>query len=120
MVNEDAYERRVGFWLRMARERANLKQEAVAVALGLSAKSKSTVSAWENGRVPSLRMLRRLAELYGVPLGVFTDPEPTPEERLEQLALGAIAVERADWDRAQAQARAAEAAHAVRPERRPA
>lgn len=47
--------KRRGFWLRVARERANLTQEAVAMTLGLSGKSKSTMSAWEKGeRDPKL------------------------------------------------------------------
>lgn len=94
--------KRRGFWLRMARERANLTQAAVAGQLGLSSESKSTMSAWEAGtREPKLRYLKEMARLYGVPLEMFTDPEPTAveriDERLEELARDALRQERADW-----------------------
>ena len=93
---------RRGFWLRMARERANLTQAAVAGLLGLSSESKSTMSAWEAGRrEPRLRYLKEMARLYGVPLEMFTDPEPTALERidarLEELARTALRLERDDW-----------------------
>lgn len=100
MEDEETYGRRVGFWLRMARERANITQEAAATSLGLSGKSKSTVSAWENGRIPKLAMLRRLAALYRVPLKTFTEPDVTPEERLDQIVRAAGALEREDWESA--------------------
>jgi len=94
--------KRRGFWLRMARERANLTQAAVAGQLGLSSESKSTMSAWEAGtREPRLRYLKEMARLYGVPLEMFTDPEPTAaeriDERLEELARSALRQERDDW-----------------------
>lgn len=87
--------KRRGFWLRVARERANLSQEAVAKELGLSARSKSTMSAWESGtRDPKLRYLNAMARLYNVPVSVFMDPAPTAaeelEDRLAQLARAAI------------------------------
>jgi transcriptional regulator with XRE-family HTH domain len=94
---------RRGFWLRMARERANLTQAAVAAQLGLSSESKSTMSAWEAGtREPKLRYLKEMARLYGVPLETFTDPAATAreqiDERLEDLARAALRAERADWE----------------------
>jgi transcriptional regulator with XRE-family HTH domain len=77
--------KRRGFWLRVARERANLTQEAVAQELGLSSRSKSTMSAWETGsRDPKLRYLNAMARLYGVPVSVFMEPDPTAEESLEE------------------------------------
>lgn len=89
--------RRRGFWLRMARERANLSQEAVAALVGLSKRSKSTMSAWENGdREPKPTKLSTMARLYGVPVRVFTEPEPTAYERLDDLAHAAIALARED------------------------
>ena len=87
--------KRRGFWLRVARERANLSQEAVAKEIGLSSTSKSTMSAWENGtRDPKLRHLTAMARLYGVPVAVFMEPTATAtellEERLAALARAAI------------------------------
>lgn len=112
--------KRRGFWLRMARERANLTQAAVAGQLGLSSESKSTMSAWEAGtREPKLRYLKEMARLYGVPLEMFTDPEPTAveriDERLEELARSALRRERDDWE---AETRDPEAADAPAERRR--
>lgn len=77
--------KRRGFWLRVARERANLTQEAVIKELGLSSRSKSTMSAWESGaREPKLRYLTGMARLYEVPVSVFLEPEPTAEEQLDE------------------------------------
>lgn len=86
----------------MARERAGLSQETAAKELGLSGRSKSTLSAWEAGsRDPKSTMLARMARLYGVPIAVFSDPEPTPEERLDEIARLAGERERLDWDAGQ-------------------
>lgn len=99
---------RRGFWLRMARERANLTQSAVAESLGLSSESKSTMSAWEAGtREPKLRYLKAMAQLYGVPLETFTDPGPTASEdldRLVELATGAAKLARQDLEAGEEQA----------------
>jgi hypothetical protein len=45
-MDDATYNRRLGFWLRSARERAGLTQETAATELGLAAASKSTVSDW--------------------------------------------------------------------------
>jgi transcriptional regulator with XRE-family HTH domain len=87
--------KRRGFWLRISRERANLTQAGAAELLGLSNRSKSTLSQWEAGtREPKLRYLNAMARLYGVPLAVFTEPDPSAfeqlEERLAALARAAI------------------------------
>lgn len=99
MPDDDAiYNRRLGFWMRMARERAGKSQAGAAEVLGLSKSSKSTVSDWENGmRPPGLNQLRRLAAYYSVPLELFTDPQPTPEERIDEIVRLATAEERQDW-----------------------
>lgn len=92
----------------MARERAGMSQETVAKEIGLSGQSKSTLSAWEAGRrEPKASMLARMARIYGVPATVFTDPEPTPEERLDEIARLAEERERQDWERAVGRARGA-------------
>src|SRR4051812_20744375 len=100
MPDDDAtYNRRLGFWLRMARERAGKSQAGAAEVIGLAPSSKSTVSDWENGtRPPRLNQLRRLAAFYGVPLELFTDPQPTPEERIDEIVRLAGDAERRDWD----------------------
>ena len=65
MPDDDQYARRLGFWLRMARERSGKSQQGAAEHLGFSTKSKSTISDYENGvTVPALRVLRKLAVWY--------------------------------------------------------
>jgi transcriptional regulator with XRE-family HTH domain len=105
VLNEDQFEqraRRIGWWLRVARESRGLKLAGVATGIGLSANSASTISAWEEGsRQPSLRQLAQLAVLYDVPFTLFTDPPSTDEERLERYradAAGAVALEQQDWE----------------------
>src|SRR5574343_481166 len=95
--------RRRGFWFRMARERANLTQESVARAIGLSGRSKSTLSAWEAGtRDPRARYVQALAILYGVPVERFMQPAPTPYEAIDEwiaeASRAAAALERQDWE----------------------
>jgi transcriptional regulator with XRE-family HTH domain len=85
MAEEDElYQRRQGFWLRMARERAGKSQAGAAELIGLKRSSKSSISDYENGVTPvPMKMLRRFAEWYGVPLRVFTEPKPTAYEQLD-------------------------------------
>jgi transcriptional regulator with XRE-family HTH domain len=92
MSDDVEHQRRQGFWLRMARERAGKSQAGAAEYLGLSKASKSTISDYENGvtEVPQ-RYLRRLAGWYGVPLRTFTEPERTAFDRLDEIAREAIA-----------------------------
>lgn len=116
---DEVYNRRLGFWLRMARERAGKSQAGAAEFIGLSKSSKSTISDWENGaRPPSLSHLRRLAAYYAVPLEVFTDPQPTPEERLDEIVRLAGDAERLDWERVGELPRAAEDEPPYEPGRR--
>lgn len=90
--------RRRGYWLKLARLRANLDQNSVAAELGLTGtKSGTSVMAWEKGRrSPKMEQLEKLARLYGVPLSTFTEPRPTDEEWLDELATGAGVLERED------------------------
>lgn len=98
MPDDEIYAKRLGFWLRMARERAGKSQAGAAEYLGFSSRSKSTISDYENGvTVPSLKVLRRLAAWYGVPLTVFIDPQPTIEEQLDEIVRLAGGAEREDW-----------------------
>ncbi len=91
-------ERRRAWWLRVARRGMN--QSGVAMSLGLSAKSGSTIGVWERGASqPSLRQLAQLAALYEVPLDLFVNPPMTDDERLDEIVQRAGAAERADWDR---------------------
>lgn len=93
-----ALRNRRGHWLRLAREEANLNQSEVARQLGLSEKSGSTITAWEQGkRDPSVSQLLQMARLYGVPAITFLEPEPTDVERLRQLASAAVELEQRDW-----------------------
>lgn len=119
MPDDEIYKTRLGFWLRMARERAGKSQGGAAEFLGFSKKSKSSISDYENGvTVPSLPVLRRLAAWYGVPLSVFTDPQPTPEERLDEIVRLAGAEEREDWEAAAERVRAADGGRGDVPGRR--
>jgi transcriptional regulator with XRE-family HTH domain len=82
----DRYRYRRGYWLRMARRRAGrLTLETVAKLMEYSERSSSTIKLWEDGkRDPSDVQLRRIAALYNVPVEVFTDPDETDEERLDE------------------------------------
>lgn len=77
--------KRTGFWLRMARERRNLRLNDVAITLGFSPNSGPVISQWESGlrSIPHEKLVA-LARLYEVPLHVFTEPEPTAHERLDE------------------------------------
>lgn len=97
---------RTAWWLKTVREtdpRGTTLSQA-AVAAGLSPKSGSVVSHWENNDAvtgPKLRQLERLAEFYRVPLTLFTEPPETDQERAaryRQLALEALDEEREDWE----------------------
>lgn len=112
-IDPDLERRRRGFWLRMGREHAGLSQESAARELGLSGKSKSTLSAWESGaRDPRSSMLAKMARLYGIPVEMLVNPQPTAYEaidrRLDELVRAAGELEREDWERLQAGRRAAE------------
>ena len=105
MTTDPALEqRRRGFWLRIARERAELSQEDAAKQIGLSGKSKSTMSAWEAGPGDPGSKLAALARLYAVPVERFMEPAPTAFEAIDEwlnaTVIAASALERADWARA--------------------
>jgi transcriptional regulator with XRE-family HTH domain len=91
--------RRRGYWLRLARERANMDQNSVALQLGMSPRSGTSVLAWEKGtRSPTMDQLDQLARIYSVPISSFTESLPTDEEWLDDLVSAAGALERADWE----------------------
>jgi transcriptional regulator with XRE-family HTH domain len=99
-----ALRRRRGYWLRLAREQANMDQNSVARELGMSDRSGTSVLAWEKGkRSPSMDQLDRLARIYGVPISTFTEPRPTDEEWLQDLAASALEAEAEDWESSQGQ-----------------
>ncbi len=96
----------------MAREFADLSQASAARELGLSGRSKSTLSAWEAGtREPRLSYVARMSELYGVPVDLFTNPPASAHEVIERRLSTAVAMaeaeERLDWEAGQGPARAA-------------
>lgn len=95
--------RRRGYWLRLARERTGMTQDAVAHELGL--RTGTSLVHWERGdRDPSVAQLSALADLYGLPVDVLLKPPQTDEERLEQLARGGTALALADVAAAEAEA----------------
>ena len=77
-----------------------------AKQVGLSGKSKSTMSAWEAGtrEIPSSK-LAALARLYAVPVERLMEPAPTAFEAIEEwlnaTVIAASALERADWAQAE-------------------
>lgn len=102
-MDDAQYYRRQGFWLRMARERAGKSQAGAAIELGLSEKSKSTISDYENGaQVAPQAALRKLARWYEVPVDLFQNPPATADEvidaRMDELTRRAADAERADWE----------------------
>lgn len=95
--------RRRGFWMRIARERVGISQDTAAKGLGLHAKSKSTLSKWENGfQEPRMSMLTKMAALYGVPVEFLAAPPPTAHElldrRLQSATRAGTELEQMDWD----------------------
>lgn len=99
-ADEDRHARRLGYWLRSVREARRVPLKDAAVAAGLSPKSGSTVTLWEQGKRPiTVIHLRRLARYYGVPESLFTDPPMTDEERLADVIADAEALEREGWER---------------------
>lgn len=64
------------------RRKANLSQEQLANAIGVS---RSTISMWETGkRTPDAESLKRMADIFGVSVdSIVRDPKvPIPEENL--------------------------------------
>lgn len=90
--------RRRGYWMKRAREHAAMTLAAAVHAAGLAEGSGSTVSRWEAGTLaPRIDQLERLAEVYRVPISLFTEPAETDDERLDRLMHDAAERERADW-----------------------
>src|SRR6266496_2797132 len=85
MEASQAMETDLGPRLVQARENRRLPQEAVAGLLGVS---RVLVSHWERGeRQPSVQVLERLAEIYGVTLQALLEPdkELSPSDLVELL-----------------------------------
>jgi transcriptional regulator with XRE-family HTH domain len=77
-------QRRVSWWLLVARLSAGRTQADAGAALGIKA---SSYGDYERGVTPpSLKQLRTLAILFEVPLSTLTEPRFTDEERLERDA----------------------------------
>ncbi len=111
--------RRRGYWLRLAREAANMDQNSAARELGMSPKSGTSVLAWEKGtRSPTADQLHQLARIYRVPVSLFTEPRPTDEEWLSEIASGAVALAREDLEGEEAPGHGADAPPGAPPRRR--
>lgn len=94
---EDVEARRRGYWLRRARDQADVTLSDAAVTAGLGPKSGSTVSMWERGMRPmKVHQMKRLALRYGVPVSLFTDPPETDDERLRDAIAEATRLALAD------------------------
>lgn len=111
--DEQLFQKRQGWWLRIARERAGKSQAGAAEFLGLSVNSKSSISDYESGVTPIPQLyLRRLARWYNVPVRMFTEPQPTAEEVLDQAVADASEQERLDWEAGEEELPKAEGARA--------
>lgn len=102
-MDDGAYFKRQGWWLRMARERAGKSQSGAAKEIGLAETSKSTISDYENAvQCAPQPVLRVLARWYGVPVDLFQRPPLTADEVIERLLDEASRsgedAERRDWD----------------------
>jgi transcriptional regulator with XRE-family HTH domain len=123
MPDQQIEMQRRGFWLRMAREHAGFSQATAAKELGLSARSKSTLSAWEAGtREPRPSILSRMAALYGVPIERLMTPPPTAFEEIDgwlrQSVRAASELEQLDWAEGQGRGPSAASAPSAEPGRR--
>lgn len=69
----------LGQRLSLARAFARMSQASAATALGVR---RPTIAAWEAGDAEPLAIdLQRLADLYGVEIGVLTGRAPLPPQR---------------------------------------
>lgn len=76
-------QRRIGWWLLVARLSAGKTQGDAGNVVGLVA---SSYGDFERAvTLPTLRQLAVLAAFLEVPLSLFADPPKTDEERLEDL-----------------------------------
>ena len=103
-----AVRRRRGYWIALARKRKQLTGDALAELVGYAKGSGSVVSRWESGDrpVPSDRF-ERIAEVLDLPAAWLVKPPLTDSERLEQVVSEGAALERRDWEREEAERRAA-------------
>lgn len=90
--DEERQRSRRGYWLRLARRRAGLTLKQVAVDMGYSLRSQTTIKLWEDGkRDPSDIQLAKIAGVYGAPVELFYKPAETDEERFDRWIREAIA-----------------------------
>lgn len=100
-IDEVRERKRRAHWLRLARVAADVKQPEAARYIGY--KAGTSITAMEKARKdPTAIEMQKLAELYGVPVSMFADPEPTDQERVEsaraELARVAIALAGEDME----------------------
>lgn len=81
-------ETNLDFWenfrrvLRQTRMAANMTQDVVAAALGIT---RSAYTYYESGKaVPDLAAVRKMAEIFKVPVEIFIYPERVPEAGAEK------------------------------------
>lgn len=81
-IDEVRERKRRAHWLRLARVAADVKQPEAARYIGY--KAGTSVLAMEKGRKdPTATEMQKLAELYGVPVSMFADPDPTDQEKVD-------------------------------------
>lgn len=80
LITDEA--RRRGYWMKLARNEAGVTVEDAAVAAGLAKTSGSSVTKWERGGRIRMDQMTKLARRYGVPVRLFTEPDPTDADRL--------------------------------------
>lgn len=78
--------RRLGWWLTQARAYEGKSQGEVASQLGLTG---PTLSRWEAGeRRVSIESLKRLSDMYGLPVTFLLSPPETAYEVIERVKAG--------------------------------
>lgn len=81
-------DKQIGEKLRMLREQRNLTQREVAERIDMAY---SYISQIENGKVPSLDKIKRLCDLYQVPVSFLFGEETEPSDELKKIGVEWIA-----------------------------
>jgi transcriptional regulator with XRE-family HTH domain len=81
-------DKQIGEKLRKLRESKNMTTRQVGEAVGVA---HSYVSMIENGKVPSLDKIKKLCDLYSVPVSYLFGEETEPNEELKNIGVEWIA-----------------------------
>lgn len=81
-------DKQIGEKLRNLRESKNMTTRQVGEAIGVA---HSYISMIENGKVPSLDKIKKLCDLYQVPISYLFGEEVEPDEELKKIGVEWIA-----------------------------